>query len=108
MGNYQIVYNSIMLAMDKREVEDAFARLFKLSPEKAAAILAKPQTVLRRDLDGETAEVYREKLMAIGLDVDVRDMSMKSSGCNNRYAFTCLWYGYAEACAGARSVIRRR
>jgi uncharacterized membrane protein YjgN (DUF898 family) len=77
MGNYQIVYNSIMLAMDKREVEDAFARLFKLSPEKAAAILAKPQTVLRRDLDGETAEVYREKLMAIGLDVDVRDMSMK-------------------------------
>ena len=78
MGNYQIVYNSIMLAMDKREVEDAFARLFKLSPEKAAAILAKPQTVLRRDLDGETAEVYREKLMAIGLDVDVRDMSMKS------------------------------
>jgi uncharacterized membrane protein YjgN (DUF898 family) len=73
--NYQIVLNGVMLAMEQREVEQAFSRLFKLSPEKAAAILAKPKTILRSHLDAATAELYREKLLAIGVDVDVRDMS---------------------------------
>lgn len=77
MSNYQIVYNSVMLAMDKQEVTEAFSRLFKLPPEKAAAILNRPKTVLRSNLDSATAEMYREKLMAIGLDVDVLDASMQ-------------------------------
>lgn len=77
MNSYQVVYNSIMLAMDKRDVAQAFSRLFKLSPEKAAAILDKPGTVLRSNLDSATAEMYREKLMTIGLDVEVHDASMQ-------------------------------
>lgn len=76
MGTCQIVYNSIMLAMDKQEVIDGFARLFKLPPDKASAILARPKTVLRSNLDAATAEIYREKLVAIGLDVDVVDTSL--------------------------------
>jgi uncharacterized membrane protein YjgN (DUF898 family) len=79
MGNYQIVYNSIMLTMDKQEVVEAFSRLFKLSPEKASAILDNPQTVIRSNLDSVTAERYREKLLAIGIDVDVRDMSVREA-----------------------------
>ncbi|HQQ73686.1 MAG TPA: DUF898 family protein [Pseudomonadales bacterium] len=79
MGSYQIVYNNIMLAMDKQEAVEAFSRLFKLPPEKAAAILATPKTVIRSNLDAASAELYRKKLMAIGLDVDVRDTSVTTS-----------------------------
>jgi uncharacterized membrane protein YjgN (DUF898 family) len=77
VNSYQVIYNSIMLAMDKREVVEAFSRLFKLSPEKAAVILDKPGTVLRSNLDSATAEMYREKLLAIGLDVEVHDSSVR-------------------------------
>lgn len=79
MDNYQIVYNSVMLAMDKQTVTESFARLFKLSSGRAAAILDKPQTVLRSNLDAATAEMYREKLTAIGLDVEVRNMATQKS-----------------------------
>lgn len=72
MGSYEVVCNGVMLAMDRDAVIADFARLFRIAPDKAAAILARPHTVLRSRLDMETAERYREKLMAIGLDVDVR------------------------------------
>lgn len=68
---YNIVYNNVMLAMDEQEVHKNFAAMFKIAPEKAAAILSKPKTVLRSNLDAATAEIYSKKLKAIGLDVDV-------------------------------------
>jgi uncharacterized membrane protein YjgN (DUF898 family) len=71
MITYQIVYNNIMLAMDEKEVRQEFAAMFRLTPEKAAAILSKSRAVLRSNLDAATADSYRKKLRAIGLDVDV-------------------------------------
>ncbi|HQQ64181.1 MAG TPA: YjgN family protein [Pseudomonadales bacterium] len=68
---YNIVYNNVMLAMDEQEVYANFAAMFRIAPEKAAAILSKPKTVLRSNLDAATAEMYSKKLKAIGLDVDV-------------------------------------
>lgn len=69
---YQIVYNHVLFAMERHEAEQGFAALFRIPPEKAAAILARPGTVLRRGLTAAQAETYREKLQEAGIDVDVR------------------------------------
>ncbi len=75
VSHYQIVYNSVLLAMDREQVVDEFARLFRIPVDKADAILDRPKTVLRTRLDATTADLYREKLVAIGIDVDVVDVS---------------------------------
>ena len=49
-------------------VVEAFARLFKLPPEKAGSIVG-TRYVLKREVELEVAKSYQEKLTAIGVDV---------------------------------------
>ena len=90
MGQYKVVYNSVMLAMERGEVVQSFARLFSIAPEKAAAILDKPKTVLRSQLNAHEAEIWREKLLAIGIDVDVVDATQPQVGRAVRSAYNEL------------------
>ena len=50
------------------QVVDAFARLFKLTPEKAGAIIGK-RFVVKHEVELSVAKAYEEKLLAIGVDV---------------------------------------
>jgi uncharacterized protein (TIGR00266 family) len=55
-------------------VIEAFATLFKITPEKAAALLAKLPMIIKEGLDAETAAKYQINLEKIGLRVDVIDV----------------------------------
>lgn len=56
---------------DEARATAAFAQLFKLTPEKAAALLARTPLVIKEGLDAETAEKYRANLEKIGLRVEI-------------------------------------
>ena len=53
---------------EPEQVVDAFARLFKLTPEKASAIIGK-RFVVKHEVELSVAKAYQEKLSAIGVDV---------------------------------------
>jgi len=56
---------------EPEQVVDAFARLFKLTPEKAGAIIGK-RFVVKREVELSVAKAYKEKLSAIGVDVSLK------------------------------------
>lgn len=56
---------------DPAQVTEAFAVLFKITPEKAVALLAKLPVIIKGGLDAETAARYQTNLEKIGLRVEV-------------------------------------
>ncbi|MDI1301268.1 MAG: TIGR00266 family protein [bacterium] len=52
-------------------VTEAFAQLFRITPEKAAALLARIPVTIKEGLDADTAQKYRATLEEIGLRVEV-------------------------------------
>ncbi|MCP4769014.1 MAG: hypothetical protein GY875_22480 [Gammaproteobacteria bacterium] len=56
---------------EAEQVVGAFASLFKLTPEKAGAIIGK-RFVVKREVELSVAKAYQEKLTAIGVDVRLK------------------------------------
>lgn len=56
---------------EQARVTAAFAQLFRLTEDKAAAVLARVPTIIKEGVDAETAEKYRANLEKIGLRVEI-------------------------------------
>lgn len=66
-----ILSGEIKAGFDTDTVIEAFASLFKMSPEKAGSFVGK-HFVIKKDLDLEVAEKYVHRLDSIGLDVRLK------------------------------------
>ena len=68
---YSVVMNGeIITGYEPKSVTDAFARLFKITPEKADTIVGSKR-VLKKDVELKIAETYKQKLRSIGLEIDL-------------------------------------
>lgn len=56
---------------EQARVTAAFAQLFRLTEDKAAAVLARVPMIIKEGVDAETAEKYRANLEKIGLRVEI-------------------------------------
>ena len=65
-----LLSGDIKPGFEPEQVIDAFARLFKLTPKKASAIIGK-RFVVKHEVELSVAKAYREKLLAIGVDVQL-------------------------------------
>ncbi len=71
-ATYSVVLSGdLKSGFDVDGVTESFAKLFKLSPEKAGSIVGS-RTVLKREVDLKVAKTYQQKLAAIGLDVKLK------------------------------------
>jgi hypothetical protein len=71
-ATYSVVLSGNLKAgFDPDSAVEAFARLFKLSPEKAGAIVG-TRAVLKREVELKVAKTYQQKLAAIGIDVQLK------------------------------------
>ena len=65
-ATYSVVLSGeLKPGFELQTVVDAFAQLFKLSPEKASSIVG-TEFVIKRDVDLGMAEAYKERLSGIG------------------------------------------
>lgn len=70
---YSVVSNGgVKEGFDMAAVQEAVAELFKLTPEKAQAIVQK-RCILRKNVDLKLAEAYKRKLENIGLHITLRE-----------------------------------
>jgi len=56
---------------EQARVTAAFAQLFRMTEDKAAAVLARAPMIIKEGVDAETAEKYRANLEKIGLRVEI-------------------------------------
>ena len=63
-----LLSGDLKTGFEPAQVVDAFASLFKLTPEKAGAIIGK-RFVVKKEVELSVAKAYQEKLVAIGVDV---------------------------------------
>ena len=56
---------------EQTQVTAAFAQLFRIPEEKAAAVLARAPMIIKEGVDAATAEKYRANLEKIGLRVEI-------------------------------------
>lgn len=66
-----IVYSGDIIAPNRQQVVEDFARLFKLDARKAEKILSSSHRVLKKALPLEQAERFRKALSAIGVLVEL-------------------------------------
>lgn len=73
-AKYDVVVNGIRVGYESELVEQSFAKLFKLSAEKASSIL-KTKKIIKKGVNSEQAEQYKKRLRSIGIDVELRQQS---------------------------------
>ena len=72
-STYTVAINGeIKPGVDLQHAQQAFAKLFSITPEKAAAFIGKQQ-ILKKDIDIKTAHAYKTKLESIGLVVELQE-----------------------------------
>lgn len=69
-----VIEGRVHSGFDVEQVRDALAALFKISPEKAAALL-KSRRVLKKELDQTSALKYQRKLESIGVVVTLEQLA---------------------------------
>lgn len=68
-ATYSVVLSgNLKSGFEPQRVIEGFARLFKLSPEKASRIIG-TEFVVKRDVELQVAKSYKEKLTNIGVEV---------------------------------------
>jgi hypothetical protein len=66
---YNVVLSGdILSGFEVSTVVDAFAQMFKLSPEKASSMVGS-YVVIKKEVKLQVAESYQQKLSGIGIDV---------------------------------------
>ena len=73
---YDVVYIGEIIAPNRQQVIENFAATFKLTPEKAAAILSDSRRVLKKGVSEVEAQQYVKKLSAIGLLVNAEPQAI--------------------------------
>lgn len=68
---HKVQINGLVGTYDPAQVAAAFAELFRISVDKAAAVLARAPMVIKDGIDAATAEKYRENLEKIGVRVEI-------------------------------------
>lgn len=68
---HKVQINGLAGTHDAAQVAVAFAQLFRISEDKAAAVLARAPMVIKDGIDAGTAEKYRANLEKIGLRVEI-------------------------------------
>jgi len=67
-----IISNEFQSGFTAEHVRDAFAVMFKITPEKAGQLL-KGRRVIKKSVDIKSAELYKKKLESIGLIVSLSE-----------------------------------
>jgi len=71
---YNVVLSGdIISGFEVTEVVAAFAQMFKLSPEKANSMVGSC-VVIKKEVELQVAESYRQKLAGIGIDVKLEKL----------------------------------
>lgn len=84
---YNILFKGeVMPGMDQAEVKAAMGRLFKAPAEKIDALFAAEQTVIKKGLDRESAEKYRDALKKAGAIVYLRRAAAVGTASGSRFA----------------------
>ncbi|MDC1288091.1 hypothetical protein N8198_09415 [Gammaproteobacteria bacterium] len=69
---YNVILNGELVSgFETAAVVDAFAKMFKLSPEKTASMVGS-RMVIKKDVELEVARTYQRKLNAIGIEVNLQ------------------------------------
>jgi len=70
-STYHVVFTGVLAGgYEKADVTNAFAALFKISPDKAAVFIKGRRTV-KKDLPLKQAQVFQQKLESIGMKVEL-------------------------------------
>jgi hypothetical protein len=73
-ATYNVVLSGdIISGFQVTEVVAAFAQMFKLSPEKASSMVGSC-AVIKKEVELQVAESYRQKLAGIGIDVELKKL----------------------------------
>jgi hypothetical protein len=73
-ATYNVVLSGdIISGFEVTEVVTAFAQMFKLSPEKASSMVGSC-VVIKKEVELQVAESYRQKLAGIGVDVKLKKL----------------------------------
>jgi hypothetical protein len=71
---YNVVLSGdILSGFEVATVVDAFAQMFKLSPEKASSMVGS-HVVIKKEVELQVAESYQQKLFGIGIDVKLEKL----------------------------------
>jgi len=71
---YNVVLSGeILPGFETATVVAAFAQMFKLSPEKASSMVGSC-LVIKKEVELQVAETYRQKLAGIGIDVELKKL----------------------------------
>jgi hypothetical protein len=71
---YNVVLSGeILSGFEDTKVVAAFAQMFKLSPEKAGSMVGSC-VVIKKEVELQVAESYRQKLAGIGIDVELKKL----------------------------------
>ena len=66
-----VLCGDILSGFEVTEVVAAFAQMFKLSSEKASSMVGSC-VVIKKEVELQVAESYRQKLAGIGIDVELK------------------------------------
>jgi len=73
-ATYNVVLSGdILSGFETTTVVNAFAQMFKLSPEKASSMVGSC-IVIKKEVELQVAESYQQKLTAIGIDVELEKL----------------------------------
>ena len=71
-ATYNVVLSGdILSGFEFTTVVDAFAKMFKLSPEKASSMVGS-QLVIKKEVELRVAESYQQRLTQIGIEVELK------------------------------------
>ena len=72
-ATYDVVLSGdILSGFEVAKVVAAFAQMFQLSPEKASTMVGSC-VVIKKEVELQVAESYRQKLAGIGIDVELKE-----------------------------------
>ena len=73
-ATYNVVLSGdILSGFEITTVVNAFAEMFKLSPEKASNMVGS-QVVIKKEVELQIAESYQQKLTSIGIEVELKKL----------------------------------
>lgn len=75
-GRYQVVMTgNIKTGVDQGQAIEQLAAAFRLAPDQAEGLLKGNETIIKRDIDRDTAAQYHDALVKAGVETRVEDLS---------------------------------
>ena len=79
-NNYSVILKGYSKDQGEYYIEEAFAKLFKVSPEKARELLQSAPKTIKENLSKEQAEKYQQAIKSTGALCEVENMSFDTGG----------------------------